>query len=68
MFVSLGASGVLPVCQALTIYGYHDLEMRMGLNWVLLQGFLYIFGAFLYAVGAHSPPVYSTNSTNKNGR
>ncbi|KAI1866571.1 hypothetical protein JX265_007872 [Neoarthrinium moseri] len=50
MFVGLGVSGVLPVCHGITIYGYHDLEARMGLNWVLFQGFLYIFGAFLYAV------------------
>jgi adiponectin receptor len=50
MFVGLGLSGVLPVCQGILIYGYEDLERRMGLNWVLLQGFLYIFGAFLYAV------------------
>jgi adiponectin receptor len=50
MFVGLGVSGVLPVCQGAFIYGYHDLEKRMGLNWVLLQGALYIFGAFLYAV------------------
>ncbi|KAH6646394.1 hemolysin-III channel protein Izh2 [Truncatella angustata] len=50
MFVGLGVSGVLPVCQGITIYGYKDLEERMGLNWVLLQGFLYIFGAFLYAM------------------
>ncbi|ETS86622.1 hypothetical protein PFICI_00450 [Pestalotiopsis fici W106-1] len=50
MFVGLGLSGVLPVCQGVLIYGYHDLERRMGLNWVLLQGFLYIFGAFLYAI------------------
>ncbi|KAM0807173.1 hypothetical protein AB5N19_07512 [Seiridium cardinale] len=50
MFVGLGVSGVLPVCQGIAIYGYHDLEKRMGLNWVIFQGFLYIFGAFLYAV------------------
>ncbi|KAI0136429.1 hemolysin-III related-domain-containing protein [Xylariales sp. AK1849] len=50
MFVGLGVSGVLPVCQGIAIYGYSDLEERMGLNWVLFQGFLYIFGAFLYAL------------------
>ncbi|OTB08716.1 hypothetical protein M426DRAFT_51747 [Hypoxylon sp. CI-4A] len=47
MFVGLGASGVVPVCHGLSIYGYQALEERMGLNWVLFQGFLYIFGAFL---------------------
>ncbi|KAI0898454.1 HlyIII-domain-containing protein [Annulohypoxylon nitens] len=47
MFVGLGASGVIPVCHGLSIYGYQALDDRMGLNWVLFQGFLYIFGAFL---------------------
>ncbi|KAK8089649.1 hemolysin III family channel protein [Apiospora hydei] len=50
MFVGLGVSGVLPICHALTTYGYKGLDQRMGLSWVLLEGFLYIFGAFLYAV------------------
>ncbi|KAI5866418.1 hemolysin-III related-domain-containing protein [Durotheca rogersii] len=50
MFVGLGVSGVVPICHALCIYGYRALDERMGLSWVLLQGFLYIFGAFLYAV------------------
>ncbi|KAI3329376.1 hemolysin-III channel protein Izh2 [Xylariaceae sp. AK1471] len=49
MFVGLGVSGVVPVCHGLTIYGYQSLNERMGLNWVLFQGALYIFGAFLYA-------------------
>ncbi|KAI1454359.1 HlyIII-domain-containing protein [Annulohypoxylon moriforme] len=46
MFVGLGLSGVVPVCHGLSIYGYQSLDERMGLNWVLFQGFLYIFGAF----------------------
>lgn len=50
MFVGLGASGVVPVIHGLTIYGYKDLNERMGLAWVLLQGFLYISGAFIYAM------------------
>ncbi|KAI0392886.1 hemolysin-III channel protein Izh2 [Xylariaceae sp. FL0594] len=50
MFVGLGVSGVVPVCHGLKIYGYQSLNERMGLNWVLLEGALYIFGAFLYAV------------------
>ncbi|KAI0012139.1 hemolysin-III channel protein Izh2 [Xylariaceae sp. FL0662B] len=50
MFVGLGVSGVVPVCHGLSVYGYRSLDERMGLNWVLLEGFLYIFGAFLYAV------------------
>ncbi|KAI0176405.1 hemolysin-III related-domain-containing protein [Hypoxylon sp. FL1284] len=47
MFVGLGLSGVIPVCHGLSIYGYKSLDERMGLNWVLFQGSLYIFGAFL---------------------
>lgn len=51
MFVSLGLSGVLPIIHALiTLYTYDELNKRMGLNWVIFQGALYIFGAFLYAV------------------
>ncbi|KAI0592896.1 hemolysin-III channel protein Izh2 [Biscogniauxia sp. FL1348] len=50
IFVGLGVSGIVPVCHGISIYGYQGLVERMGLDWVLLQGFLYIFGAFLYAV------------------
>ncbi|KAI2640644.1 HlyIII-domain-containing protein [Hypomontagnella submonticulosa] len=50
MFVGLGVSGIVPVCHAVSIYGYQSLDERMGLSWVLFQGFLYIFGAFLYAI------------------
>ncbi|KAL1876479.1 hypothetical protein Daus18300_002723 [Diaporthe australafricana] len=50
MFVGLGVSGVIPVIHGLTIYGYQELNERMGLSWVLLQGVLYISGAFLYAL------------------
>lgn len=50
MFVGLGLSGVVPVMHGLKFYGYRELNQRMGLSWVLLQGGLYIFGAFLYAV------------------
>ncbi|KXJ95718.1 hemolysin-III related-domain-containing protein [Microdochium bolleyi] len=49
IFVGLGASGVIPVCHALSMYEFYQLDEQMGLSWVLLQGFLYIFGAFLYA-------------------
>ncbi|KAK4158072.1 hemolysin-III related-domain-containing protein [Chaetomidium leptoderma] len=49
MFVGLGLSGVVPIIHALTLYGYRQLDERMGLNWVILEGGLYIFGAFLYA-------------------
>ena len=49
MFIGLGVSGVLPVLHGLTIYTYKEMNERMGLNWMLLQGVLYIVGAGLYA-------------------
>lgn len=57
MFVGLGLSGVIPVLHGLSFCGYRQLDERMGLSWVLLQGGLYIFGAFLYAVS-----IWSANS------
>jgi adiponectin receptor len=56
MFVSLGLFGVVPVIHGLMIYGNQTVEDRMSLRLVALHGFLYIFGAFLYAVSAHSIP------------
>ncbi|KAK5996720.1 ADIPOR-like receptor SPBC12C2.09c [Cladobotryum mycophilum] len=50
MFVSLGVSGIIPVCHGILVDGYPVLEDRMSLSWVILQGAMYIFGAFLYAV------------------
>ncbi|KAK1716729.1 hemolysin III family channel protein [Colletotrichum acutatum] len=49
MFTALGTSGVVPVLHGLTIYGRQEMEDRMSLNWVVLHGLMYIFGAFLYA-------------------
>ena len=51
MFVGLGVSGVVPILHSLlAYYSFAELNARMGLGWVILQGGLYIFGAFLYAV------------------
>jgi len=50
MFVAMGLSAVAPVVHGLTIYGYEQLNKQMGLDWMLLQGLLYITGAGLYAV------------------
>ncbi|TLD31493.1 hypothetical protein PspLS_02264 [Pyricularia sp. CBS 133598] len=49
MFVGLGLSGVVPVVHAVSEDGFAALDERMGLRWVLLQGGMYIFGAFIYA-------------------
>lgn len=50
MFVGLGASGVVPMLHGLQMYGYKDMNERMSLSLVVLQGLIYMFGAFLYAV------------------
>lgn len=57
MFVALGLSGVVPIVQGVGMYSFNHLHKQMGLGWVILQGALYIFGAFLYAVSLWSPPV-----------
>lgn len=49
MFVAMGLSAVVPVLHACRIYGFHTLRRTIGLDWVLLQGALYILGAGLYA-------------------
>ncbi|KOS21828.1 ADIPOR-like receptor [Escovopsis weberi] len=50
MFVCLGVSGVIPVGHGILVDGVQALQDRMSLGWVVLQGVLYIAGAFLYAV------------------
>lgn len=50
MFVAMGLSAIFPVLHGLEIYGFHEMRQRIGLTWMLLQGFLYILGAGLYAV------------------
>jgi adiponectin receptor len=50
MFVLMGLSAVFPVLHGINLYGIDDMRGRMGLTWVVLQGFLYILGAGLYAV------------------
>ncbi|KAK3352795.1 hemolysin-III related-domain-containing protein [Lasiosphaeria hispida] len=49
MFTGLGLSGVVPIFHGMSLYSYSQLNSMMGLNWIVLEGFLYIFGAFLYA-------------------
>ena len=51
MFVAMGLSGVFPIVQGLVLFGVESMSRQVGLSWVLLQGFLYILGATLYAVG-----------------
>ena len=49
MFVALGLSAVFPVLHGLYLYGIDQMQMQIGLNWVVLQGALYIIGAGIYA-------------------
>lgn len=49
MFILMGLSAVFPVCHGVLTYGYLQMRLQIGLDWVLLQGFLYILGAVIYA-------------------
>lgn len=48
-FIGLGMSAVIPVAHGVKMYGVEHMQNSMGLNWVLLMGFLYLLGAGLYA-------------------
>lgn len=61
MFISLGLSGIIPICHGFFKFGYQALEDRMSLSWVVLQGLMYIFGAVLYAVCCPSNHITSYN-------
>lgn len=50
MFIALGLSAVFPVLHGLQLYGFQQMCQQMGLQWVVLQGALYILGAGIYAV------------------
>ena len=49
MFVAMGLSAIFPVLHGLELYGVRDMQDRIGLFWLVLQGVLYIVGAGLYA-------------------
>ncbi|KAG9038951.1 hypothetical protein FRB95_013629 [Tulasnella sp. JGI-2019a] len=49
VFLSLGFTGIVPVCHALHIHGMDAIYEEMGLAWLLLSGALYTIGALLYA-------------------
>lgn len=49
MFVGMGLSAVLPVIHGVYMFGLSQMRQQIGLSWVLLQGFLYILGAGIYA-------------------
>jgi adiponectin receptor len=49
MFVLMGLSAVFPVLHGVKLYGVEHLRTSIGLDWVVLQGVLYIVGAVIYA-------------------
>jgi len=49
MFALMGLSAIVPVAHAIRLYGLAPMRQRIGLDWVLLQGVLYLLGATIYA-------------------
>ncbi|GLI73289.1 hypothetical protein PoHVEF18_001504 [Penicillium ochrochloron] len=49
MFVGMGLSAVFPVLHGVALFGVERMRQQIGLGWLLLQGFLYILGASIYA-------------------
>ncbi|KAF2712517.1 HlyIII-domain-containing protein [Pleomassaria siparia CBS 279.74] len=49
MFVLMGLSAVIPVLHGIRLYSLNHLRKTVGLDWVILEGVLYILGAGLYA-------------------
>ena len=49
MFVLMGLSAVIPVLHGIRLYGIQHMRAAAGLDWVVLQGALYITGAAIYA-------------------
>ncbi|KAH4415117.1 hypothetical protein HBH92_073680 [Parastagonospora nodorum] len=49
MFVLMGLSAVFPVLHGIQLYGVAHMRKAAGMDWVVLQGVLYITGAAIYA-------------------
>lgn len=47
VFIALGLSAVAPVAHWFLTHDYHVLITKMGVNWLILSGVLYIVGALL---------------------
>ncbi|CCD25493.1 PAQR-type receptor NDAI_0F01740 [Naumovozyma dairenensis CBS 421] len=50
LFVAFGLSAILPILAGTFYYGIEETFIRIQLKWIILEGFFYIFGAFLYGV------------------
>jgi adiponectin receptor len=49
MFVLMGLSAIFPVLHGIKLFGLQYMRQAAGLDWVVLQGVLYISGAAIYA-------------------
>lgn len=49
MFVLTGLSAIIPVLHGIRLFGLAHMRQAAGLDWVVLQGALYISGAAIYA-------------------
>lgn len=49
MFALMGLSAVFPVIHGIRLYGVEHMRKSVGLDWVVLQGVLYLLGAGIYA-------------------
>ncbi|KAK7462854.1 hypothetical protein VKT23_007430 [Stygiomarasmius scandens] len=49
VFIALGLSAVVPVTHWAVAHGVNKMVTEMGLQWLVVSGGLYIFGALLYA-------------------
>lgn len=69
MFVAMGLSAVFPVLHGIELYGFQKMRDGMGLTWLLLEGFLYILGAGLYAVSPMKtlPSFFNTDRNRRAG-
>lgn len=50
MFVLFGLSGLLPIFVGISLFGWNTTRLRAGVDWLVLEGALYIGGAVLYAM------------------
>jgi predicted membrane channel-forming protein YqfA (hemolysin III family) len=63
MFVAMGLSAVFPVFHGVMLFGIHNMQERMGLYWLLLQGVFYITGAGLYGVSIYAQKLFNHDLT-----
>lgn len=52
MFTVMGLSAVFPVLHGLLLHGMKQMNDRIGLPWLVMQGYLYVLGAGIYAVSS----------------